>query len=142
MTRESWHDGTYSHGWGSSAIIGVTQGIMGVHQLSPGFASFSVKPKLGGLTSASITVPCLRGYINVTAGPNGALDVGVPCNTRAILCTPRSSHDLTVLSNETHFLLLDGKVTPAMNSGGHLCLSEPVGCGASGTARVLRTRLR
>jgi len=28
MTRESWHDGTYSHGWGSSAIVGVAWGIM------------------------------------------------------------------------------------------------------------------
>ncbi len=29
MTRESWHDGTYSHEWGTSAIVGVAWGIMG-----------------------------------------------------------------------------------------------------------------
>lgn len=29
MTRESWHDGTYSHGWGSSAVVGVSWGVLG-----------------------------------------------------------------------------------------------------------------
>ena len=47
MTRESWHDGTYSHGWGSSAIVGVSWGLMGVHELTAGWATFLVKPKLG-----------------------------------------------------------------------------------------------
>merc|ERR1712080_310389 len=54
MTRESWHAGTYSHGWGSSAVVGVVWGLMGVHQTEPGFAAFTVKPKLGGLTHATI----------------------------------------------------------------------------------------
>merc|ERR1719272_2107695 len=38
MTRESWHDGTYSHEWGTSAISGVVWGLMGIHQTAPGFA--------------------------------------------------------------------------------------------------------
>lgn len=57
MTRESWHDGTYSHGWGSSAVVGVSWGVLGVHELAPAWASFLVKPKLGPLSSASGVVP-------------------------------------------------------------------------------------
>ena len=50
MTRESWHSGTYSHEWGTSAIVGVVWGVMGVHQTSPAWGSFTMKPKLGSLT--------------------------------------------------------------------------------------------
>ena len=43
MTRESWHAGTYSHEWGTSAIVGVVWGLMGVHQTSPGFRTFQAR---------------------------------------------------------------------------------------------------
>lgn len=137
MTRESWHDGTYSHGWGSSALVGVSWGILGVHQTSPGFATFVVKSKLGSLTSATGTVPTLRGYINITATP-GALDVEVPCNTVATLCVPRSAHDAGYFTPANSVLLLDGSEEPAVTQGGHLCVARGLGCGASGAARQLR----
>jgi len=143
MTRESWHDGTYSHGWGTSAIVGVAWGLMGVQQTAPGWATFTVKPKLGGLTSAAITVPTLRGLINVTAGP-GALDVAVPCNTAATLCLPRAAADAgALLTPASAALLLDGAEVPAAASGdGHLCLAAAVGCGAGGAPRSLRAAAR
>ena len=53
MTRESWHAGTYSHEWGTSAIVGTVWGIMGIHQTSPAWATFTAKPKLGGLSHAT-----------------------------------------------------------------------------------------
>jgi hypothetical protein len=144
MTRESWHDGTYSHGWGSSAIVGVTLGVMGIHQTAPGFAAFTLKPKLGPLTHASITVPTLRGYINATVGPTpGSLRVQVPCNTRATLCTPRSAQDGAALRTlATHALLLDGAPVPATASAGHLCTATPVSCGAGGAFRELSAQPR
>ena len=142
MTRESWHDGTYSHEWGTGAIVGVVWGIMGVHQTAPGFATFTVKPKLGSLAHASITVPTIRGYINVTAGP-GSVNVDVPCNTLAQLCLPRSSRDEMLYTPRTTRLLLDGIEVPAfVTDGGHMCASEPVGCGGGGASRKLTAQLR
>ena len=140
MTRESWHDGTYSHGWGSSAIVGVVWGVLGVHQTAPAFATFLVKPKLGPLTNAQGTVPTLRGYINVTASVDGAVDVQVPCNSWATLCSSRSSSDGNLLRTTANFiLLLDGKEEPAVSLGdGHLCMARAVGCGAQGGYRSLR----
>jgi len=137
-TRESWHAGTYSHVWGASPIVGVVWGIMGIHQTAPGFASFVVKPKLGALSHASITVPTLRGYVNVTASV-GALQVQVPCNSLATLCLPRSATDSAqgLSFTASTGLLLDGKHVAAKVSGGHLCASAPVSCGRSGAARVL-----
>ena len=138
MTRESWHAGTYSHQWGTSAIVGVVQGLMGVHQTAPGYAEFTVKPKLGGLAHGSITVPTIRGYINVTASA-GSVDVEVPCNAAATLCLPRSARDNGVLyTTATHHLLLDGAKVNAVTRGKHLCGAAPVGCGAGGAARTLR----
>lgn len=134
MTRESWHDGTYSHGWGTSAIIGVTMGVLGVHQTAPAFANFSIVPKLGPLQRASGVVPCLRGFINVTATP-GALDVAVPCGTRATLCAPRSSRDMWPANAA---LELDGDRVDFVMRSGHFCAAEPVGCGAGGAHRRLR----
>merc|ERR1711865_100502 len=104
---------------------------MGVQQTAPGFATFTVKPKLGGLTQASITVPSIRGYINVTVPSLGVLHVDVPCNTKATLCLPRSAHDTVRYTTHSHQLLLDGNIMAAtITSGGHLCAENPVGCGA------------
>lgn len=137
MTRESWHDGTYSHGWGSSAIVGVSWGVMGLHQTAPSFATFTIKSKLGSLTSAIATIPSIRGFIAISAAPS-ALNVSVPCSTAATLCAPRSAADAGLFLPKTHILLLDGDEAPAVAAGGHLCLSQPVGCGANGAPRQLR----
>lgn len=156
QTRESWHSGTYSHEWGSSGIAGVVWGIMGIHQTAPAWANFTMKPKLGGLTHATITVPTLTGYINATATPT-RLEVNVPCNSAAKLCLPRSTADTArrvargaglATSEEIQAkplqteLLLDGATVESVVDGGHLCTHESVavGCGASGAARVLSAR--
>jgi hypothetical protein len=144
MTRESWHDGTYSHGWGSSAIVGVSWGVMGVHELSPAWATFLVKPKIGSLTNATIRVPTIRGYINATAAP-GALDVQVPCNSIATLCTPRSSSDGDTLpSAATHTLFLNGaeQTDAVFTPAGHACVARGLGCGAGSAAWQLRLQPR
>ena len=137
MTRESWHDGTYSHEWGASPIVGVAWGVMGVHQTAPGWASFTVKPKLGGLSHANAVVPTIRGYINVSAKPS-ALEVRVPCNSVATLCLPRTAHDTAPRKTR---LLLDGVEIPSATHGGHLCGVHGVGCGAGGAPRRLSAPL-
>jgi len=144
MTRESWHDGTYSHGWGSSAIVGVSWGIMGVHELSPGWATFLIKPKLGSLTNATIRVPTIRGYITVNAAPS-FVSVDVPCNTAATLCTPRSAADgAAAPSAATHTLLVNGVEEPGavFTRAGHACVPRALGCGAAGRAWELRLQPR
>jgi len=137
-TRESWHDGTYSHQWGSSPVVGVAVGLMGVHQLEPGFRSFAVRPRLGDLTKASIRVPTLRGFIEIDATPD-SISVRVPCNTAATLCLPLSSAN-ELFSPSTHRLMLDNNEVQgtALKTSGHFCAARPVGCGSSGAPRILR----
>ena len=116
---------------------------MGVHELSPGWASFSVKPKLGPLIFANGTTPSIRGFIVVAATP-GAVEVGVPCNSKATLCAPRSSSDgPTPFSAATHRLFLnDVEVVGPVESSGHLCLPRAVGCSAGGAVWRLRIEPR
>lgn len=140
MTRESWHDGTHSHPWGSGAVVGFVWGILGVHQTSPGYASFIIRPKLGNLQHAEVTVPTLRGHIRVRARP-GAVDVDVPCNTLATICLPRSSGetgDTLAVKATTTKLFLDGIATDSKKNGGHICAASPVSCGKEGAFRKLR----
>jgi len=141
MTRESWHDGTYSHPWGTSGMVGFIWGILGVHQTAPGFASATIRPKLGSLTHAEGTVPTLRGHIKVKAWP-ASMDVEVPCNIAATLCLPRSSTDAAIATRESTTLLLDGAAVPAASDGNHLCTEKPVSCGAGGLARRLTSTPR
>jgi hypothetical protein len=140
MTRESWHSGTYSHGWGTSALVGVSWGILGVHVTAPGWASFTITPKLGSLTRAAGTVPTLRGFIAVNATLT-SLDVAVPCGAAATLCTPRAAA-LPRLALGSTALSLDGADVAAVERKGHLCLAAPVGCGKGGAPRELRWAAR
>ena len=147
MTRESWHSGTYSHEWGTSGIVGVVWGIFGIHQTAPGWANFTMRPKLGGLQHANITVPTLTGYISASSDSHTPhqtptrLEVNVPCNSVAKLCLPRSASDTaqriananglasteqmqaTPLQTE---LWLDGAKVESVVDGGHLCTHNSV----------------
>ena len=99
-----------------------------------------VKPKLASLTHASLIVPTIRGYINVTAtsdATRSSLAVSMPCNTLARLCLPRSAHTKTLLSTRSMRLMLDGAEVAAELNGGHLCASQPLGCGEGGKPRRL-----
>jgi len=139
MTRESWHQGTYSHQWGTAPIVGVVFGVMGVHVTAPGWATFTVMPKLASLEHASVTVPTLRGFIEVDATPS-EIQVRIPCNTAATLCLPRSESAIFTVANTQ--LMLDGLEIEAVDQGEHLCVAQQVGCGKDGAKRRLTAQAR
>ncbi|KAH8076945.1 hypothetical protein JL720_10243 [Aureococcus anophagefferens] len=90
MTRESWAGGTYSHPWGTAALVGVSAGVLGVAQTAPAWRNFTVKPKLGNLTFANGVVPTLAGPVAVNATPT-ATAVVVPPNSRATVCVANAA---------------------------------------------------
>ena len=108
MTRETWGSGTYSHPWGTGAITGVVGGILGVQQTAPAFATFSVKPRLGGMAFANGRVPTLKGFIDVNATKTSTV-VGVPCNTAAKLCV---LHGAGTCSNTNYPMMCDAGLQP------------------------------
>ena len=140
MTRETWTGGTYSHGWGTGAIVGVAGGLMGITQTAPAFANFTVAPRIATIDKAVVRVPTLRGAISVEANKTHTI-VGVPCGASARVCVPHHLNPSDGNSVAAKVLVLDGEeiergravVHPA---GRHLCV-DGVGCGANGANRTL-----
>jgi hypothetical protein len=129
---------TYSHAWGTSPIGAVVNGVMGVTQTAPAWAAFTVKPRLGGVAAAALTLPTLRGPIHVNASA-GATAVRAPCGTLALLCAPlpRAGGGGGGGGGALRVLLDGEDVTGrAALSPFHACV-EGVGCGAAGAPRVV-----
>ena len=124
---------SFSHLWGASAIGGIVQGLLGLTATAPGHQRFTVRPRLGGLEYASVRVPTLYGFINITASPQ-RLSINVPCNTVARACLMPVG---LLLDEAVHALLLDGGAAAATREGLHVCADEPIVCGAGGSDRVL-----
>ena len=132
--------GTYSHGWGTGAIVGVAGGLMGITQTAPAFANFTVAPRIATIDKAVVRVPTLRGAISVEANKTHTI-VGVPCGASARVCVPHHLNPSDGNSVAAKVLVLDGEeiergravVHPA---GRHLCV-DGVGCGANGANRTL-----
>jgi len=113
---------------------------MGIEQTAPAFGSFTVKPRIGSLTKASIRVPTLRGPIAVDANKTHTV-VGVPCGSTARLCLAHHMDVTDTAGIGRLTLLLDGMGVSGERltldvAGRHLC-AEAVGCGAGDSQRVL-----
>ena len=139
-TMEAWNPKqkpnlSFSHPGGTSAMIAIVEGFMGIRPLEPGFASFIVQPQPGDVHSASIRVPTLRGFIEasfttVTVGASTSLELNttIPANSRADLCIP-------AVNEAASEVLVDGKRSAAARRGGFLCA---VNLGAQHGPRVVR----
>eukprot|EP00040_Diaphanoeca_grandis_P032975 m.200886 g.200886 ORF g.200886 m.200886 type:complete len:930 (-) comp32780_c0_seq3:56-2845(-) len=128
MTTESLGvpHATMSHPWGTAPLPAIVHGIMGIQQTSPAWATFTVKPLIGSLSFANITVPTIRGPIVVAATQHN-LTVSFPCNTRAKLCLYNG--DFTQASDERKTLLLDGNAIVTRIHNQFVCTTTAIGCG-------------
>ena len=139
MTRESPYDSvgaTMSHLWGASAVKAVVESLAGLRQTAPAWATFEVKPRLGGLQRLSLKVPSARGAIWVNATPTG-LRLNLPCNTLVKACLLLQADSNASNSKSALALQLDGEEVAAVVEGPHLCAAALLGCGAKGADRVL-----
>jgi glycogen debranching enzyme len=59
--------GTYNHAWSGGPLTMMHQYIAGIEPLEPGFKRFSVRPQLGALKEAAVTVPTRFGDIVFSA---------------------------------------------------------------------------
>lgn len=82
-----------NHAWTSFPGSHFLKYIVGIQPTSGGFATFDVRPAMGGLTFAEGTVPTIKGPITCRweKGANGGymLSVNVPPNTRATIHLPK-----------------------------------------------------
>lgn len=98
ITAEAWSteikdNMTYSHPWGASPAIFITQGIFGIKPLKPGFDEFQIKLQPGEIKKAYIRVPTIKGEISISYQLDQNMkfeniDIIVPANTRASVMFP------------------------------------------------------
>ncbi|WP_163229464.1 alpha-L-rhamnosidase C-terminal domain-containing protein [Bifidobacterium aerophilum] len=100
-TMEAWDvarkpNTTYSHPWAASPAFLLTEGLMGVRPLAPGYRRFEVAPQPGGVREAGAVVPTPAGDIHVAyqVREDGAieLDLTVPSRTRADVTLPTATY--------------------------------------------------
>lgn len=96
MTMEAWGNQykpnqDWNHVWGAVPGNIIPRKLMGVEPLSPGWATFQIKPQLGDLTWANIQVPTIKGTITVHCKKDEkqfALAAEIPANTKADIWIP------------------------------------------------------
>jgi alpha-L-rhamnosidase len=129
ITMEAW-DNKYkpnqdwNHVWGAAPANIISRKLMGIEPIAPGWASFSVRPQIGSLSSAQIDVPTVKGTIRVAYAQTQnefKANLQIPANTIAQVYLPVKDH-------RKYQLIMDNKVvkfTPA----GQTALINNVGSG-------------
>jgi hypothetical protein len=85
---------SFSHGWGSVGVTGVTRGLLGITPVGVGAATVLVAPPAAGLSAASGAEVTERGTVAVSwhrvpgTGGEVRLRVTVPDNVRATVALP------------------------------------------------------
>ncbi len=118
ITMEAW-DNKYkpnqdwNHAWGSAPANIISRKLMGIEPIGPGWASFQVKPQIGTLKYANITVPTIKGQINVDYAQNEtsfSVNIEIPGNTWAQVHLP-------LKDSKRYEVSLDGKPIAAERVG-------------------------
>jgi hypothetical protein len=114
-----------AHGWAAAPTVQLTEQVLGVTPVDPGYATWTIKPHPGTLTWAQGTVPTKYGDIGVrwlSAGPVFTLHTETPAGTAGTIAVPATV-------NAT--VLVDGRITcsrgTCTTANGYLQLTLPGG---------------
>ena len=97
ISSEAWNYPTksntsLSHAWGAAPGSMLTKGMFGIQPTSPGYDTFQVKLQPGGVRTAAVKVPTMKGSIEVSYSIQSNGDVQcnilVPSNTSASVYIP------------------------------------------------------
>ncbi len=106
---EAWEIGSYgggstNHAWSGGSLTVMSQYLMGISPIEPGYGKFRVAPQPVALKRAAIAVPSVKGMIKsayVLRDGQFVLDVTVPAGTEAEVVLPEVGLDKVKLNNET-----------------------------------------
>ena len=103
-TMEAWDESlkpnlTHSHPWAASPTFLVSEVLMGISPLAPGFSHFTVRPQCSGLERLHVERPTVRGTIKATWTPNEhRLEIDVPGGCSATVALPSNTANATIKS--------------------------------------------
>src|SRR2546430_2208440 len=93
-----------AHGWAASPTVQLTEQVLGITPVDPGYATWSIKPHPGNLTSAEGAVPTRFGDLAArwsSAGPVFTLHAETPAGTTGTIAVPATGNAL---------VLVDGRI--------------------------------
>lgn len=78
--------GDWNHAWGAAPANIIPRHLMGVQPIEPAFAKMQIKPQIGDLDYAKLTLPTIRGDVKVEVSKTSKLytiKINIPANTKA-----------------------------------------------------------
>ena len=96
--------GTTNHAWSGGAQTVIARHLCGIAPLEPGYGTFLIEPHPASFTSASISVPTVRGMIRSSFedAPDGfTLNISVPAGTTAIVRLPGTNDTPVAVNGKT-----------------------------------------
>ncbi len=121
---------TFSHPWGTAPAVMIVRGMFGIRPTRPGFHKFEIRPQIGDLPYASITVPTVKGSIVVSLGQNREAyeaEVTIPPNTTATVYLPLvagGTDTLFVNNQKSNFPIENGTYRISLGAGTHRLLAQ------------------
>ncbi|MCM1257611.1 MAG: family 78 glycoside hydrolase catalytic domain [Roseburia sp.] len=133
ITTEAWDtktkdNMTYSHPWGASPSMLITEGIFGIKPIKPGFEEFQIKLQPGEIRSAYIKTPIIKGTIEVSYLLDESfsfqeLQLTVPSNTNSVVYVPKEIlkvDEVYVDNNYSHLKENEECFIIELSAGGHV----------------------
>lgn len=125
MVGEAWDPSLkgnmgFSNPWASAPANAIPRGLFGVIPLEPGFKRFQIKPQPASLSWASLTVPTIKGSIDVVFKNNEdqfEMTVHVPVNTKATIHVP-------VMNFKNPVIRKNGLVVEGSVENGYIVFSD------------------
>ncbi len=147
ITAEAWNyankpNMSLSHAWGSAPGSMLVRGMFGIQPTSPGFGTFDMKIQPGGVQTASVKVPTMKGEIegSYTIGGSGNITchIKVPANATANLYVPVGTGSGAVSVNGNAVTTLQDKAgyTGCMLEGGEYTVEIQAGIAVDGSEFV------
>ena len=99
ITMEAWDDSfkpnqDWNHIAGAAPGNAIPFGLMGIRPLEPGFAKVQIRPQIGDLEWAEMTLPTIRGSIHMRVDGK-SLSVTIPANMQADIWLPNAQGTMT-----------------------------------------------
>ena len=99
ITLEAWDDSfkpnqDWNHIAGAAPGNAIPFGLMGIRPVEPGFSRVEIRPQIGDLEWAEMTLPTIRGSIQMRVDGN-SLSLTVPANMQADIWLPNARGTMT-----------------------------------------------
>jgi alpha-L-rhamnosidase len=121
--------GSVNHAWSGGPLTIMSQYFAGIAPLTPGFATYEVRPQLGHLTKVTAGVDTVKGRIEVSISRSEGgfnLKLVSPQNTSGRVCIPVAESNLKTIRVNGKRVWSDGQptghikgLTPADEVAGH-----------------------